>query len=84
MAHLNLGIVLTALDRNEEAESVYRHASKLDDAGLKDPKNQMTGVISSLFNLGRLMQDQGRYEVKNESYFQPGLNFIKPVSTKTC
>ncbi|XP_033629569.1 protein O-mannosyl-transferase TMTC2-like [Asterias rubens] len=62
MAHLNLGIVLTALDRNEEAETVYRHASNLDDAGLKDPKNQMTGVISSLFNLGRLMQDQGRYE----------------------
>ncbi|XP_038047576.1 protein O-mannosyl-transferase TMTC2-like [Patiria miniata] len=62
MAHLNLGIVLNTLGRQDEAEKVYRHAATLDDAGLKDPKNQMTGVISALFNLGRLLQDQGRYE----------------------
>ncbi|XP_022098339.1 transmembrane and TPR repeat-containing protein 2-like isoform X2 [Acanthaster planci] len=62
MAHLNLGIVLNTLGRHDEAEAVYRHAATLDDTGLKDPKNQMTGVISSLFNLGRLLQDQGRYE----------------------
>ena len=63
MAHLNLGIVLSAVGRDTEAEAVYRHVSTLDDVGLKDPKNQMHGIISSLFNLGRLLYDQNRYEV---------------------
>lgn len=64
MAHLNLGIVLSEVGRVKEAELTYRHATTLTDDGLKDPRNQMRGIISSMFNLGRLLQDQGRYQVK--------------------
>ncbi|KAJ8032021.1 Transmembrane and TPR repeat-containing protein 2 [Holothuria leucospilota] len=62
MAHLNLGIVLSEVGRVKEAELTYRHATTLTDDGLKDPRNQMRGIISSMFNLGRLLQDQGRYQ----------------------
>ncbi|PIK49285.1 hypothetical protein BSL78_13850 [Apostichopus japonicus] len=65
MAHLNLGIVLTEVGRLKEAEYIYLHAATLTDDGLKDPRNQMKGIISSMFNLGRLMQNQGRFEVYN-------------------
>ena len=66
MAHLNLGIALTTVGRNVEAEAVYRQAATLDDAGLKDPRGQMHGVVSSLFNLGRLLQEANRHEVNME------------------
>ncbi|XP_041452725.1 protein O-mannosyl-transferase TMTC2-like [Lytechinus variegatus] len=62
MAHLNLGIALTTVGRNVEAEAVYRQAATLDDAGLKDPRGQMHGIVSSLFNLGRLLQEANRHE----------------------
>ncbi|XP_071485579.1 protein O-mannosyl-transferase TMTC2-like [Diadema antillarum] len=62
MAHLNLGIAMTTVGRITEAEAVYRRAAKLDDAGLKDPKGQMHGIISALFNLGRLLQEANRHE----------------------
>ena len=63
MAYLNLGIVYSTIGREAEAEVVYRQVALLDDSGLKDPKNQMHSIISALFNLGRLLHDQSRYEV---------------------
>ncbi|XP_078663623.1 protein O-mannosyl-transferase TMTC2-like [Branchiostoma floridae x Branchiostoma belcheri] len=70
MAHLNLGIVLSTLGRTEEAEKVYRHAATLDDHGLKDPKAHATGVISAIYNLGRLQHDQGRYSEAIDTYME--------------
>lgn len=62
MAHLNKGIVLAHLGRKEEAIEVYKRCAALDGTGLKDPKNHESTQISALFNLGRLLADESKYE----------------------
>ncbi|XP_076036055.1 protein O-mannosyl-transferase TMTC2-like isoform X2 [Oratosquilla oratoria] len=62
MAHLNLGLVLGLLGQKQEAAEVYRHCSQLDGSGLKDPRTHEATKISALFNLGRLLADDGHFE----------------------
>ncbi|XP_070556882.1 protein O-mannosyl-transferase TMTC2-like [Ptychodera flava] len=62
MAHLNLGITLAKIGMTEEAKQVYRHTATLNDVGLKDPKTQNKAIISAVYNLGRLLHDEGKYQ----------------------
>jgi len=41
----------------------YRHCSQIDIAGLKDPRLHEQTIISALYNLGRLLDDDGRHQV---------------------
>ncbi|KAJ4443175.1 hypothetical protein ANN_04825 [Periplaneta americana] len=60
LAHLNLAQLLERRGRYEEAISVYRRCSRLNGAGLKDPRTHEATKISALLHLGRLYADQGR------------------------
>jgi tetratricopeptide (TPR) repeat protein len=62
MAHLNLGIVFATVGMKSEAEQVYRFCSQIDISGLKDPRLHEQTKISALYNLGRLLDDQGRHQ----------------------
>jgi len=42
---------------------MYRHCSETDISGLKDPRLHEQTVISALYNLGRLLDDDGRHQV---------------------
>ncbi|XP_033101660.1 protein O-mannosyl-transferase TMTC2-like [Anneissia japonica] len=60
-AYLNLGMVLATLERFTEAEEVYRLAIAIDSTGLKDPRSHTNAVMSAMFNLGKLLHDQAKY-----------------------
>jgi tetratricopeptide (TPR) repeat protein len=60
VAHLNLAQLLERRGRYEEAVAVYRRCSRLNGAGLKDPRTHEATRISALLHLGRLYADQGR------------------------
>ena len=47
---------------------VYRHCSQIDISGLKDPRLHDQTIISALYNLGRLLDDDGRHQVALLSY----------------
>lgn len=68
MAHLNLGLVLGLLGRKKEAAEVYRRCSLLDVSGLKDPRTHEITKTSALFNLGRLLADDGQFDQAIEVY----------------
>ncbi|KAL7643411.1 UNVERIFIED_CONTAM: hypothetical protein RMT77_005393 [Armadillidium vulgare] len=70
MAHLNMGLVLGLLGRREEAAEVYRKCSYLDGSGLKDPRTHEITKISALFNLGRLLADDGHFDKAIEVYHE--------------
>lgn len=70
MAHLNSGIVLVHLGRREEAIEAYKKCSQLDGIGLKDPKNHESAQISGLFNWGRLLAEESKYEEAIKVYNQ--------------
>ena len=42
---------------------VYRLCSQIDTSGLKDPRLHEQTMISALYNLGRLLDDDGRHQV---------------------
>jgi len=48
---------------------VYRHCSHIDITGLKDPRLHEQTVISALYNLGRLFDDDDRHQVAFLTYF---------------
>lgn len=60
VAHLNLAQLLERRGHFEEAVSIYRRCSRLNGAGLKDPRTHEATKISALLHLGRLYADQGR------------------------
>ncbi|GFG31598.1 hypothetical protein Cfor_11746, partial [Coptotermes formosanus] len=60
LAHLNLAQLLERRGQYEQAVSVYRRCSRLNGAGLKDPRTHEATKISALLHLGRLYADQGR------------------------
>ena len=43
---------------------MYRHCSQTDISGLKDPRLNEQTIISALYNLGRLLDDDGRHQVE--------------------
>ncbi len=60
VAHLNLGLVLTSLNRRQEALAIYEHLLKIDDDGLKDPKTHANTQRSARTNMGRLLIELDR------------------------
>ena len=60
VAHLNLAQLLERRGHYEEAVSLYRRCSRLNGAGLKDPRTHEATKISALLHLGRMYADQGR------------------------
>ena len=60
VAHLNLAQLLERRGHHEQAVSLYRRCSRLNGAGLKDPRTHEATKISALLHLGRLYADQGR------------------------
>ena len=65
-----MALTLTHLGRKEQAIDVYRRCASLDGTGLKDPKNHESTRVSALFNLGRLLADEGRLEEAITAYRQ--------------
>ena len=59
LAHLNLGLTLSALGRKDEAIKILDAGSKLDDNGLKDPKTNANARSSALWHLGKLLLESG-------------------------
>ena len=55
VAYLNLGVALSDLGRKSEAMNILEKCSKVDDNGLKDPKENVNARISSMFHLGKLL-----------------------------
>ncbi|UYV72594.1 hypothetical protein LAZ67_9003892 [Cordylochernes scorpioides] len=62
MAHLNMGLVLSLLGDKSGAAEVYRRCADLDSSGLRDPRLHESTKISALFNLGRLLADDGKFQ----------------------
>jgi len=56
---LNLKVKVKLIARVQ----VYRHCSEIDIAGLKDPRLHEQTIISALYNLGRLLDDDARHQV---------------------
>lgn len=62
VAYLNLGIALQSVGRQRDAEDAYRMCSQLDISILKDPKLHESAKITCLFNLGRLLADEHKFQ----------------------
>lgn len=58
---MNLGIVLGNLNQRDQAKRVYRYCADIDGTGLKDIKLHESARISALYNLGRILIDEGQY-----------------------
>jgi tetratricopeptide (TPR) repeat protein len=65
-----MGLVLGILGRREEAMEIYRKCAQLDVSGLKDPRTHEATKTSALFNLGRLLADDGRVDEAIEAYLE--------------
>ncbi|XP_030639982.1 protein O-mannosyl-transferase TMTC2 [Chanos chanos] len=61
-AYLNTGIVLTAQGNVEEAKRAFITCADIPDENLKDPHAHKTSVTSCLYNLGKLLHEQGQQE----------------------
>ncbi len=70
VAYLNLGIVYGIVGEKEEASKLYRQCVEIDTAGLKDPRLHEHTKISALYNLGRLLADQDRYQEATDVYLE--------------
>lgn len=62
-AYLNTGIVLMDQGRLEEAKRTFVTCAEIPDENLKDPHAHKSSVTSCLYNLGKLLHEQGHQEV---------------------
>ncbi|TRY95987.1 hypothetical protein DNTS_034564 [Danionella cerebrum] len=65
-AYLNVGIVLVSQGKNEEAKRAFHTCADIPDENLKDPHAHKSSVTSCLYNLGKLLHEEGQHEVLNE------------------
>lgn len=63
-AYLNTGIVLMNQGRLEEAKRTFVTCADIPDENLKDPHAHKSSVTSCLYNLGKLLHEQGHQEVR--------------------
>lgn len=63
-AYLNTGIVLMNQGRLDEAKRTFHTCADIPDENLKDPHAHKSSVTSCLYNLGKLLHEQGQQEVK--------------------
>ncbi|KAI7802132.1 putative transmembrane and TPR repeat-containing protein 2-like [Triplophysa rosa] len=61
-AYLNTGIVLMNQGRLEEAKRTFLTCADIPDENLKDPHAHKSSVTSCLYNLGKLLHEQGHQE----------------------
>uniref|UniRef100_A0AAY4EFG5 dolichyl-phosphate-mannose--protein mannosyltransferase n=1 Tax=Denticeps clupeoides TaxID=299321 RepID=A0AAY4EFG5_9TELE len=61
-AYLNTGIILTSQGDVEEAKRTFLTCSQIPDENLKDPHAHKSSVTSCLYNLGKLLHEQGQQE----------------------
>lgn len=52
--------------RTDEAKRTFLTCADIPDENLKDPHAHKTSVASCLYNLGKLLHEQGHQEVKGE------------------
>ncbi|XP_035283189.1 protein O-mannosyl-transferase TMTC2 [Anguilla anguilla] len=61
-AYLNTGIVLMNQGRLDEAKQTFLTCANIPDENLKDPHAHRSSVTSCLYNLGKLLHEQGHQE----------------------
>ncbi|KAK6319992.1 hypothetical protein J4Q44_G00090990 [Coregonus suidteri] len=61
-AYLNTGIVLMNQGRLDEAKRTFLTCADIPDENLKDPHAHKSSVTSCLYNLGKLLHEQGHQE----------------------
>ncbi|KAG7455882.1 hypothetical protein MATL_G00245810 [Megalops atlanticus] len=61
-AYLNTGIVLMNQGRLDEAKRTFLTCANIPDENLKDPHAHKSSVTSCLYNLGKLLHEQGQQE----------------------
>ncbi|XP_064785639.1 protein O-mannosyl-transferase TMTC2-like [Oncorhynchus masou masou] len=61
-AYLNTGIVLMNQGRLDEAKRTFLTCAEIPDENLKDPHTHKSSVTSCLYNLGKLLHEQGHQE----------------------
>uniref|UniRef100_A0A3Q3KBU8 dolichyl-phosphate-mannose--protein mannosyltransferase n=1 Tax=Monopterus albus TaxID=43700 RepID=A0A3Q3KBU8_MONAL len=61
-AYLNTGIILMNQGRLDEAKRTFLTCADIPDENLKDPHAHKSSVTSCLYNLGKLLHEQGNQE----------------------
>ncbi|KAM9754795.1 protein O-mannosyl-transferase TMTC2 [Menidia menidia] len=61
-AYLNTGIILMNQGRQDEARRTFLTCADIPDENLKDPHAHKSSVTSCLYNLGKLLHEQGHQE----------------------
>ncbi|XP_061109102.1 protein O-mannosyl-transferase TMTC2 [Conger conger] len=61
-AYLNTGIILMNQGRLDEAKRTFLTCANIPDENLKDPHAHRSSVTSCLYNLGKLLHEQGHQE----------------------
>ncbi|XP_037552099.1 protein O-mannosyl-transferase TMTC2 [Nematolebias whitei] len=61
-AYLNTGIILMNQGNMEEAKRTFLTCAEIPDENLKDPHAHKSSVTSCLYNLGKLLHEQGQQE----------------------
>ncbi|KAM9327318.1 protein O-mannosyl-transferase TMTC2-like [Pholidichthys leucotaenia] len=61
-AYLNKGIILMNQGNLEEAKRTFLTCAEIPDENLKDPHAHKSSVTSCLYNLGKLLHEQGQQE----------------------
>uniref|UniRef100_A0A3Q1IZB9 dolichyl-phosphate-mannose--protein mannosyltransferase n=1 Tax=Anabas testudineus TaxID=64144 RepID=A0A3Q1IZB9_ANATE len=61
-AYLNTGIILMNQGNLEEAKRTFLTCADIPDENLKDPNAHKSSVTSCLYNLGKLLHEQGQQE----------------------
>ncbi|KAJ8262456.1 hypothetical protein GJAV_G00166680 [Gymnothorax javanicus] len=61
-AYLNTGIILMNQGRLDEAKRTFVTCANIPDENLKDPHAHRSSVTSCLYNLGKLLHEQGHQE----------------------
>ncbi|XP_070709887.1 protein O-mannosyl-transferase TMTC2-like [Pempheris klunzingeri] len=61
-AYLNTGIILMNQGNLEEAKHTFLTCADIPDENLKDPHAHKSSVTSCLYNLGKLLHEQGQQE----------------------
>lgn len=65
-AYLNTGIILMNRGDLDEAKRTFATCADIPDENLKDPHAHKSSVTSCLYNLGKLLHEQGQQEVSED------------------
>jgi len=57
----------------EEAKRTFHACADIPDENLKDPHAHKSSVTSCLYNLGKMLHEQGQHEVQLSSFIEYSL-----------